>query len=211
MLKYPPPTHHPRMWCLWGHNWWLCSQKSHYLLANLLNSSMKDSSLWLFWSLCKGVKVLGFAELLNDSCEAKCAVLFFLLHQDRIGRPSDTGLIGIIDPESRMIGLRLYDGLFKVIPLELDSNKELKAFNIRSGLLIFFLGCGYINLFSLMVFNNIRWSPTFLNNRYFRLLGNSHWWCQCTTNERFCVRMFVSNFIQGLFNSGYLENLLSTN
>ena len=32
-----------------------------------------------------------------------------------------------------MIGLRLYDGLFKVIPLELDSNKELKAFNIRSG------------------------------------------------------------------------------
>lgn len=50
--------------------------------------------------------------------------------QDRIGRPSDTGLIGIIDPQCRMIGLRLYDGLFKVIPLELDSNKELKAFNI---------------------------------------------------------------------------------
>ena len=65
-------------------------------------------------------------------------LFYFLLHQDRIGRPSDTGLIGIIDPESRMIGLRLYDGLFKVIPLELDSNKELKAFNIRSGLLIFF-------------------------------------------------------------------------
>ena len=35
-----------------------------------------------------------------------------------------------------MIGLRLYDGLFKVIPLELDSNKELKAFNIRSGHLL---------------------------------------------------------------------------
>ncbi|PFX32002.1 DNA damage-binding protein 1 [Stylophora pistillata] len=33
--------------------------------------------------------------------------------QDRIGRPSDTGLIGIIDPQCRMIGLRLYDGLFK--------------------------------------------------------------------------------------------------
>ena len=29
-----------------------------------------------------------------------------------------------------MIGLRLYDGLFKVIPLDRD-NKELKAFNIR--------------------------------------------------------------------------------
>ncbi|MBN3315373.1 DDB1 protein, partial [Atractosteus spatula] len=50
--------------------------------------------------------------------------------QDRIGRPSETGIIGIIDPECRMIGLRLYDGLFKVIPLDRD-NRELKAFNIR--------------------------------------------------------------------------------
>ncbi|XP_074660868.1 DNA damage-binding protein 1-like [Tubulanus polymorphus] len=50
--------------------------------------------------------------------------------QDRIGRPSETGIIGIIDPLCRVIGLRLYDGLFKVIPLERD-NKELKAFNIR--------------------------------------------------------------------------------
>ncbi|XP_021371372.1 DNA damage-binding protein 1-like isoform X1 [Mizuhopecten yessoensis] len=50
--------------------------------------------------------------------------------QDRIGRPSETGIIGIIDPLCRVIGLRLYDGLFKVIPLDRD-NKELKAFNIR--------------------------------------------------------------------------------
>ncbi|AWP01227.1 hypothetical protein SMAX5B_005614 [Scophthalmus maximus] len=50
--------------------------------------------------------------------------------QDRIGRPSETGIIGIVDPECRMIGLRLYDGLFKVIPLDRD-NRELKAFNIR--------------------------------------------------------------------------------
>ncbi|KAM4744685.1 LOW QUALITY PROTEIN: DNA damage-binding protein 1 [Anableps anableps] len=49
--------------------------------------------------------------------------------QDRIGRPSETGIIGIVDPECRMIGLRLYDGLFKVI-LDRD-NRELKAFNIR--------------------------------------------------------------------------------
>lgn len=52
------------------------------------------------------------------------------LFQDRIGRPSETGIIGIVDPECRMIGLRLYDGLFKVIPLDRD-NRELKAFNIR--------------------------------------------------------------------------------
>ncbi|KAM9409279.1 DNA damage-binding protein 1 [Pholidichthys leucotaenia] len=50
--------------------------------------------------------------------------------QDRIGRPSETGIIAIVDPECRMIGLRLYDGLFKVIPLDRD-NRELKAFNIR--------------------------------------------------------------------------------
>ena len=54
----------------------------------------------------------------------------FLLLQDRIGRPSETGIIGIIDPECRVIGLRLYDGLFKVVPLERDI-KELKAFNLR--------------------------------------------------------------------------------
>uniref|UniRef100_T1J441 DNA damage-binding protein 1 n=1 Tax=Strigamia maritima TaxID=126957 RepID=T1J441_STRMM len=49
---------------------------------------------------------------------------------DRIGRPSETGSIVIIDPECRVVGMRLYDGLFKVIPLD-QSNRELKAFNIR--------------------------------------------------------------------------------
>ncbi|KAF4521020.1 hypothetical protein B566_EDAN002515 [Ephemera danica] len=48
---------------------------------------------------------------------------------DRIGKPSESGIIAIIDPESRVIGLRLYDGLFKIIPL--DSNPELKASSIR--------------------------------------------------------------------------------
>ncbi|XP_015904539.1 DNA damage-binding protein 1 [Parasteatoda tepidariorum] len=49
---------------------------------------------------------------------------------DTIARPSETGSIGIIDPLCRIIGLRLYDGLFKVIPLDKDM-KELKAFNVR--------------------------------------------------------------------------------
>ncbi|KAI3495498.1 hypothetical protein L1887_37839 [Cichorium endivia] len=49
---------------------------------------------------------------------------------DRIGRPTDNGQIGIIDPDCRLIGLHLYDGLFKVIPF--DNNGQLKeAFNIR--------------------------------------------------------------------------------
>ena len=57
-------------------------------------------------------------------------VMLFCVLQDRIGRASETGIIGIVDPQCRMIGLRLYDGLFKVIPLDRDY-RELKAFNIR--------------------------------------------------------------------------------
>lgn len=34
--------------------------------------------------------------------------------QDQVGRPCDNGQIGIVDPACRMIGLHLYDGLFKV-------------------------------------------------------------------------------------------------
>ncbi|CAK9232974.1 unnamed protein product [Sphagnum jensenii] len=49
---------------------------------------------------------------------------------DKIGRPTDNGQIGIVDPDCRLIGLHLYDGLFKVIPI--DSKGQLKeAFNIR--------------------------------------------------------------------------------
>lgn len=33
--------------------------------------------------------------------------------EDKMGRPADNGLLGIIEPNSRIIGLHLYDGLFK--------------------------------------------------------------------------------------------------
>lgn len=49
---------------------------------------------------------------------------------DRIGKPSETGILAVIDPKARMIGLRLYDGLFKIIPLDKD-NHDLKASNFR--------------------------------------------------------------------------------
>lgn len=49
---------------------------------------------------------------------------------DRIGKPSETGILAVIDPKSRFIGLRLYDGLFKIIPLDKD-NYELKATNFK--------------------------------------------------------------------------------
>ncbi|KAL1129243.1 hypothetical protein AAG570_013772 [Ranatra chinensis] len=49
---------------------------------------------------------------------------------DRIGKVSESGIIAIIDPACRVIGLRLYDGLLKLIPLERE-NSELRATNIR--------------------------------------------------------------------------------
>uniref|UniRef100_A0ACD5TYR9 Uncharacterized protein n=1 Tax=Avena sativa TaxID=4498 RepID=A0ACD5TYR9_AVESA len=46
------------------------------------------------------------------------------------GCPTDNGQIGIIDPDCRLIGLHLYDGLLKVMPF--DNTGQLKgAFNIR--------------------------------------------------------------------------------
>uniref|UniRef100_A0A0N7ZDQ0 DNA damage-binding protein 1 n=1 Tax=Scylla olivacea TaxID=85551 RepID=A0A0N7ZDQ0_SCYOL len=49
---------------------------------------------------------------------------------DKIGKPCETGMIAIVDPQARCIVLRLYEGLIKVIPLDKDNN-ELKAYNIR--------------------------------------------------------------------------------
>jgi DNA damage-binding protein 1 len=51
--------------------------------------------------------------------------------QDRRGRPTDIGQIGIIDPDCRLIGLHLYDGLFKVIPMEPEKGRLAEAFNVR--------------------------------------------------------------------------------
>ena len=50
--------------------------------------------------------------------------------RDVIGRATEGGQIGIVDPSCRLIGLHLYDGLFKVVPLEKDG-KVQEAFNVR--------------------------------------------------------------------------------
>ena len=49
---------------------------------------------------------------------------------DQIGKPSENGIIAIVDPLARVIGLRLYDGLLKIVPLDKEIT-ELKACNIR--------------------------------------------------------------------------------
>jgi len=56
---------------------------------------------------------------------------------DEISRESETGSLALIDPHCKLIGLRLYDGLFKIIPLDRD-NKDLKAFVIRMEELIIY-------------------------------------------------------------------------
>lgn len=48
---------------------------------------------------------------------------------DNIVVPSEIGFMAIIDPSARVIGLKLYDGLFKIIPL--DKEGELKAYCLR--------------------------------------------------------------------------------
>lgn len=50
--------------------------------------------------------------------------------QDRIGQPTTNGHTTIIDPDCRVIGLHLYDGLFKVIPFD-EKHSLNDAFNIR--------------------------------------------------------------------------------
>lgn len=34
---------------------------------------------------------------------------------DKIGKPAETGILAVIDPQARLIGMRLYEGLFKVM------------------------------------------------------------------------------------------------
>lgn len=48
---------------------------------------------------------------------------------DQVGKVSEIGPIAVIDPSARVIGLKLYDGLFKVIPL--DKEGEIKTFSLR--------------------------------------------------------------------------------
>lgn len=67
---------------------------------------------------------------------------------DRVGKPAETGILAVIDPKSRVIGMRLYEGLFKIIPLDKDTN-ELKATTLR--FFFYFLD----HIFLLMIFRFI--------------------------------------------------------
>lgn len=49
---------------------------------------------------------------------------------DQVGIPTEGGVIAVIDPKARVIGMCLYVGLFTIIPLDRDTS-ELKATNLR--------------------------------------------------------------------------------
>lgn len=57
---------------------------------------------------------------------------------DRVGKPAETGILAVIDPKARVIGMRLYEGLFKIIPLDKDTT-ELKATSLRYCDLYFYM------------------------------------------------------------------------
>jgi hypothetical protein len=49
---------------------------------------------------------------------------------DRVGKLAGIGQIGLVDPDCRMLGLHIYDGFFKVIPID-DKGLLQEAYNIR--------------------------------------------------------------------------------
>lgn len=51
--------------------------------------------------------------------------------KDRVGKPTFGRQVALIDPKCHVIALHLYAGLIKVVPLQLDSDQPLKAFDLR--------------------------------------------------------------------------------
>jgi DNA damage-binding protein 1 len=49
----------------------------------------------------------------------------------RIGRPAEEGPRAIVDPHMRCIGMHLYDGAFKIIPLSPEEGTPLEEFNVQ--------------------------------------------------------------------------------
>ena len=51
--------------------------------------------------------------------------------EDTIGRPAECGHICVVDEESTMIGLHMYDGHLKIIPIDGQGGLSEQAFNVR--------------------------------------------------------------------------------
>jgi DNA damage-binding protein 1 len=51
--------------------------------------------------------------------------------EDTIGRPAECGHLCVVDDDTTMIGLHMYDGHFKIIPIDEDGGISEQAFNVR--------------------------------------------------------------------------------
>ena len=67
----------------------------------------------------------------NYNCYTSIAVFILIFLKDRVGKPTFGRQVALIDPKCRVIALHLYAGLIKVVPLQLDSDQPLKAFDLR--------------------------------------------------------------------------------
>ncbi|GIL63559.1 hypothetical protein Vafri_17600, partial [Volvox africanus] len=72
-----------------------------------------------------------FAVLQYDSAKGQLLTRANGDVADRIGRPAENGQLGVVDPACRLIGLHLYDGMLKVIPMDERSGQLSEAFSLR--------------------------------------------------------------------------------
>lgn len=71
-----------------------------------------------------------FAVLEYDSLNSTIVTRATGDARDAIGRPADVGQKVTIDPDGRLIGMHIYDGVFKAMPLDSKGNLS-EAYNIR--------------------------------------------------------------------------------
>ena len=88
-----------------------------------------DGKDWIFIVTAKYHAMILECEV-SDGEKFEIVTRAFGNVSERVGRPREDGILCTIDPSSRNIGLQIYDGYFKLLPIEKD-NKELKAFNMR--------------------------------------------------------------------------------
>ena len=70
-----------------------------------------------------------FTVLGYDNASKEINARFSGSLKDKIGNDRDSGIKGILDPESRMVGMLLCEGMIKIIPIEQSGMKE--SFNSR--------------------------------------------------------------------------------
>lgn len=107
----------------------LCAEQDLYLFGKISAlefyrpSSMNQDVLFVLTER-KYFCILGYDEVSRKVVSRATGNI-----KDRVGRELESGIKAIVDPEYRVIGAVLYEGLLKIIPIEGSSFKE--AFNVR--------------------------------------------------------------------------------